>query len=104
MITIESVKQLSDSNYLLNNSVFVPADERNPMFRAILQWINDGGIVEPKFSDDEIANNLVLETNQSARVELKNSDWLVIRELERLFLKDTDLNLLREQLRSKVQE
>lgn len=43
-------------------------------------------------------------SNQKARGLLNLSDWKVIRELERMFLKDTELNQLRETLRSSVAE
>ena len=42
--------------------------------------------------------------NQHARDQLSNSDWKVIRELERLYLNDTELNTLRESLRNSVVE
>jgi hypothetical protein len=42
--------------------------------------------------------------NFEARQELAVSDWKVLRELERKYLKDTDLNIKREKLRASVKE
>jgi len=44
------------------------------------------------------------EKNHYAVLELSRNDWKVIRELERLYLSDTDLNVERETLRSLVVE
>lgn len=40
--------------------------------------------------------------NNQARSDLSRLDWKVIRELERLYLAGTDLNVEREALRNKV--
>lgn len=45
------------------------------------------------------AQNVV---NQSNRKQLEDTDWKVIRELERMYLSDTALNTEREELRTSI--
>jgi len=62
-----------------------------------------------KFAGDDIvpdddrnaidAQNVV---NQSNRKQLEDTDWKVIRELERMYLSDTVLNTEREELRTSI--
>ena len=42
------------------------------------------------------------QANAEARAKLNGLDWKVIRELERLMLAGTDLNLEREELRASI--
>lgn len=42
------------------------------------------------------------QANAEARAKLNGLDWKVIRELERLMLAGTDLNLYRENLRASI--
>ncbi len=42
------------------------------------------------------------QANAEARAKLDGLDWKVIRELERLMLAGTDLNLEREELRASI--
>ena len=42
------------------------------------------------------------QANAEARAKLNGLDWKVIRELERLMLSGTDLNLEREELRASI--
>ena len=55
-----------------------------------------------ELSDSEIAEQLQAQANAEARAKLANLDWKVIRELERLMLAGTELNLEREALRESV--
>lgn len=45
-----------------------------------------------------------LESNGESKKALDQSDWKVIRELERLYLQGTDLNVEREAYRSAIAE
>lgn len=56
-------------------------------------------VVIPK---EELAAQLQEQANAEARAKLGSLDWKVIRELERLMLSGTDLNLEREALRVSV--
>lgn len=63
----------------------------------------DGKFIVKDFrTDSEIAEQLQAQANAEAINLLNLSDWKVIRELERLMLAGTDLNLEREALRESV--
>ena len=49
-----------------------------------------------------VADNLQYKTNNNSRASLADTDWKVIRELERKYLAGTPLNTEREALRSAV--
>ena len=51
---------------------------------------------------EEIEAELQEQVNAEARAKLGSLDWKVIRELERLMLAGTDLNLEREELRASI--
>jgi hypothetical protein len=85
------------------------------------QWVINGTIV-PGFEKEEEAINALEERskwvpneeeikeikqeqlNLKSKSELKEEDWIVIRELERLYLKDTTINIKRENLRNQIIE
>ena len=50
IITVKKNKE----QFLVNNSTIVPNDPRNTDFQSILEWIANGGIVEPEFNDQEL--------------------------------------------------
>ena len=45
------------SGYKVNNQFFIPADEYNLDYQDVLTYINNGGIVEPEFTDEQLLNN-----------------------------------------------
>ena len=55
-----------------------------------------------ELSEEELAAQLQEQVNAEARAMLNGFDWKVIRELERLMLAGTDLNLEREELRASI--
>lgn len=55
-----------------------------------------------ELSEEELAEQLQAQSNTEALNLLNSSDWKVIRELERLMLGGTDLNLEREALRESI--
>lgn len=55
-----------------------------------------------ELSEEELASQLQEQANAEARAKLGSLDWKVIRELERLMLAGTDLNLAREALRASI--
>lgn len=64
----------------------------------------DGKFIVKDFrTDSEIEEQLQAQANAEAIQSLSATDWKVIRELERLMLSGTELNLEREALRSSVQ-
>lgn len=101
MMNIDTVK-LQSNGYLVNNTMSVPNDTANSDYQKVQEWIKEGGIVAPEFTEEELAQQAQDAINSNARILLANSDWKVIRELERQFLAGTDLNIERESLRSEV--
>lgn len=55
-----------------------------------------------ELSEEELKAQLQEQVNAEARAKLGSLDWKVIRELERLMLAGTDLNLEREALRESI--
>lgn len=53
-------------------------------------------------SEEEIKQQEQANLNQESLNNLSSTDWKVIRELERLYLKGTDLNIERELLRESI--
>jgi hypothetical protein len=100
-MNIETVK-IQQNGYLLNGTMSVPMADGNIEYELIKQWLLDGNIPEPEFTEEELAQQEQDKINSEARTALESGDWLVIRELERQFLAGTDLNTERESLRSKV--
>ena len=99
---IQTVK-ISGQCYLLNGTISVPGNEDgNIEYELIKQWIADGNTPEPEFTEKEIEAQLQEQANAEARAKLGSLDWKVIRELERLMLAGTDLNLEREELRESI--
>ena len=57
---------------------------------------------DKEFTAEEIEAQLQEQANAEARAKLNSLDWKVIRELERLMLTGTDLNVEREALRVSI--
>lgn len=55
-----------------------------------------------ELSEEELAAQLQEQSNAEARAKLNSLDWRIIRELERLMITGTDLNLEREELRESI--
>lgn len=55
-----------------------------------------------ELSEEELEAQLQEQANAEARAKLNGLDWKVIRELERVMLTGTDLNLEREELRESI--
>lgn len=53
---IEKVRQIK-SGFIVNDSMSVPNNPANSDYQTIQQWIVDGGIVEPEFTDAELLQN-----------------------------------------------
>ena len=100
-ITIQTVK-IQGQGYLLNGTMHVPKADGNLEYELIKQWLSEGNIPEPEFTEEEIEAQLQEQANAEARAKLNGLDWKVIRELERLMLAGTDLNVEREELRASI--
>jgi hypothetical protein len=75
---IEKVKDFTEY-YLVNDSISVPKNSENKDYREVVFWIENGGIVEPKFTDEELIIKIKLEKINYCKDYLKNTDWQIIR-------------------------
>ena len=95
LIGINSVKRLSDG-------ACIPFANGNMDYEEYKVWLKEGNTQEPEFTEEELEEQLQEQANAEARAKLDGLDWKVIRELERLMLAGTDLNLEREELRASI--
>ena len=59
-MNIEKIKQIQ-TGYLVNDTTFVPNDPGNTDYQAVQKWIDQGGVVEPEFSLDELKIKKIAE-------------------------------------------
>lgn len=57
-MNIETVKDFG-STYLVNDSLNIPKDSNNSHYKLVLKWIDQGGVVEPRFTDEELLANAI---------------------------------------------
>jgi hypothetical protein len=50
---IEKIKQ-TQNGYFVNDSIFVPNAPDNSDYQYIKEWVDNGGIIEPEFNDQEL--------------------------------------------------
>lgn len=85
-----------------NNEVFAYDDEQISAgySKELVQITKEEilAITNPPKTEEQIQ----IEKSQEALTLLNSTDWKVIRELERMLLAGTELNLSREALRSEV--
>ena len=98
---IQTVK-LQENGYLVNGSMSVPKADGNRHYEDVKVWL-ESNTPEPEFTPEEIAKQEQETVNSEARQSLASSDWQVIRELERLYLSGSELNIEREALRASVE-
>ena len=101
MNEIKTVK-IQGQGYLLNGTMSVPKAGGNIEYELIKQWLEEGNIPEPEFTEEEIEAKKLAQASAEAIQTLNSTDWQVIRALERLMLAGTDLNLEREELRESI--
>lgn len=53
-MNIEKVKKSGENSYIINNQFLVPIDSQNAEFNSILEWVKNGGIIEPEFTNEEL--------------------------------------------------
>jgi len=53
-MNIEKVKKSGENSFIINNQFLVPNDSQNAEFNCILEWVKNGGIIEPEFNDQEL--------------------------------------------------
>ena len=78
---IETVKEINNKKgYLINNSLsFMIADENSELLDAVKQWLADGNIPEPEFTDEELAQQELNKRKQEALQYLAQTAWYIER-------------------------
>lgn len=70
---IESVK-INGCGYLLNGNIYTNGDNE-----LIKQWLSDGNIPEPEFTDEELVAIEIANKKQEAKAYLVNTAWYIER-------------------------
>jgi hypothetical protein len=86
-ITIQTVKkQVNENNeligYLVDGIKSVPLAEGNRDYREVLQYIEDGGIVEEAYTEEELEAIELAKAKSEAQTYLNDTDWMVVRYAE----------------------
>ena len=75
---IQTVKVQGES-YLLNGVFGVPKSDGTKQYELIKQWLADGNIPEPEFTDEELAQQELNKRKQEALQYLADTAWYVER-------------------------
>lgn len=66
---IETVKHSGDG-YLVNGYISVPKADGNKDYKAVLEWIDNGGIISPEFTASQLADQAVVQAKQDMQEAL----------------------------------
>jgi len=80
-MNIETVK-IQGSGYLLNGTMSVPMANGNSEYEAIKQWLAEGGVPEPEFTEAELAERELAKVKAEAQSYLDSTDWYYARLTE----------------------
>lgn len=75
---IKTVK-IQGQCYLLNGSMMVPKAEGNREYELIKQWLTEGNIPEPEFTEKELQITSINKQIQKAKTYLADTAWYVER-------------------------
>lgn len=75
---IQTVK-ISGQGYLLNGSMSVPKADGNREYELIKQWLAEGNIPEPEFTEEELQITSINKQIQEAKIYLASTAWYVER-------------------------
>ena len=90
---IKSVK-IQGNGYLLNGYMSVPKANGNREYELIKEWLAQGNVPEPEFTEAELAQQVINAKVQEAKAYLASTDYIVTKIAEAQALgKDTTLLL-----------
>ena len=75
---IKSVK-IQGKGYLLNGNMLVPQADGNKEYELIKEWLAQGNVPEPEFTEEELAQQVINAKVQEARAYLISTGWYVER-------------------------
>ena len=78
------VKEIKDTSgrvvsYVIDNTTCVVPIDGNREYELIKQWVKDGGIIEPEFTDAELAQQELNKRKQEANQYLADTSWYIER-------------------------
>ena len=63
---IKTVKEINNKKgYLINNCISFVIDENSELLDSVKQWVNDGGIIEPEFTEEELESQRLAELKRA---------------------------------------
>lgn len=71
---IQTVK-ISGQCYLLNGTMSVPKADGNREYELIKQWLSEGNIPEPEFTEEELQITSINKQIQEAKTYLVSTDF-----------------------------
>jgi hypothetical protein len=72
--------KIQGQGYLLNGTMSVPGNAQgNREYELIKQWLAEGNIPEPEFTDEELVAIEIANKKQEAKAYLANTAWYVER-------------------------
>jgi len=78
---INTVKQ-QENGWLVNGNMSVPDDKGNRHYQEVQEWIAEGGVVEPQYTDEELSKIEQDKINSDAKYYLASTDWYIVRQQE----------------------
>ena len=91
-----------ESGYLVNGTMSVPNYPANRHCADVLQWIAEGNVPSPEFTDVEIAANAQSSINSESLEYLKSTDWYITRQAETAVAVPDDVTTARAAAREAI--
>ena len=77
---IKTVKEINNKKgYLINSSISFIADCNSELLDSVNQWVKDGGIIEPEFTDEELNQQELNRRKKEALQYLVDTAWYIER-------------------------
>ena len=76
--TIQTVK-IQGQGYLLNGTMSVPKADGNREYELIKQWLAEGNIPEPEFTEEELSKQESARQIAESKTYLADTAWYVER-------------------------
>lgn len=70
---IQTIK-IQGESYLVNGSMSVPKANGNREYELIKEWLADGNVPEPEFTEEELAQQVINAKVQEAKQYLQSTD------------------------------
>jgi len=97
---IKTVK-LTSTGYLVNGSMSVPNDKGNRHYQEVQEWLDSGGVIEPQYTQAELAEQARQKAIAEAKQYLASTDYKLMPDYD----KDTaEIKLLRAEARETIRK